>query len=134
VKVRMNGDRTVITVCAGNMMDKKGTVLITTILVISLLSVLGMSLITLLLSRMTYAQMQADRLKAFYLAEAGISRSIWELRSDIDIDGDGPGNIPESPLGGGTFRARHDFRNSTITGTGTVNKVARTVQIKYSLI
>jgi type II secretory pathway component PulK len=113
---------------------RQGAVLITVIIVLVFLSVLGMSLIAFLFSRASYAQMQLDRLKALYLAEAGISKALWELRFDIDPDGDGQGNIPKTKLGDGLFWTRHNFQTSTITGTGEVNKARRVVQIKYSAI
>ena len=112
----------------------KGAILITTIIILVFLTVLGMSLIAFLFSRTAYSQMQLDRLKSLYLAEAGLSKAIWELRFDVDPDGDGPGNIPKTKLGEGLFWTRHDFQVSTLTATGEVNKTRRTVQIKYSAI
>jgi hypothetical protein len=93
-----------------------------------------MALIAFLFSRTAYSQMQLDRLKALYLAEAGISKALWELKFDIDPDGDGQGNIPKMKLGDGKFWTRHDFQTSTLTSTGEVNKARRIVQIKYSAI
>jgi len=78
--------------------------------------------------------MQLERLKAFYLAESGISKAIWELRFGTDPDGDGGGNLPKTKLGDGYYWTRHDFQNSTLTSTGEVNKVKRTVQLKYSAL
>ena len=115
-------------------MGKQGAVLITTIIVLVFLAVLGMSLIAFLFSYTTYSQMQLDRLKSLYLAEAGISQAIWELRFDVDPDGDGQGNISKTKLGDGLFWTRHNFQTSTLTATGEVNKLRRTVQIKYSAI
>lgn len=112
----------------------RGAILITTIIILVFLSVLGMSLIAFSLSRTSYSRLQLDRLKALYLAEAGIAKAIWELRYDIDPDGNGQGNITTTNLGNGYFWAWHDFQNSTITSTGTVNNIKRTVQIKYSAI
>lgn len=116
------------------MIGKRGAVLITVIIILVFLSVLGMSLIALLFSRTAYSQMQLDRLKALYLAEAGLSRAIWELRYDVDPDGDGQGNIPRTKLSNGLFWTGHNFETSTLTSTGEVNKVRRIVQIKYSAI
>lgn len=109
-------------------------VLVTTIIVLAFLSVLGMSLIAFLFSNTAYSQVQLDRLKAIYLAEAGIAKAIWELRYDLDPDGGGPGNIAMTNFGDGSFWARHDFQISTITAAGEVNKSRRTVQIKYGAI
>ncbi len=113
---------------------ESGAVLITTVIILSFLSVLGMGMLALLYSRTVYSEMQVDRLKALYLAEAGISRQIWELRHGADPDGDGVGNIPWTNLGEGRFRTTHDFQASLMTSTGEVNKAFRKIQIKYSAI
>lgn len=114
--------------------DEKGVVLITTIVVLVFLTVLGMSLIAFLFSRMSYSGMQLDRLKAFYLAEAGIAKALWELRQNQDPDGNGNGNVAKTSLGDGFFRTRHDFQSSTLMSIGEVNKVRRAVQLKYSAL
>jgi len=116
------------------LIGRQGAVLITVIIILTFLAVLGMSLIAFLFSRTAYSQMQLDRLKALYLAEAGISKAIWELRFDVDPDGDGQGNIPKTKLGDGRFWVRHNFQVSTLTSTGEVNSTRRVVQIKYSAI
>lgn len=112
----------------------KGAILITTIIILVFLSVLGMSFVAFSFSRTSYSQMQLERLKAFYLAEAGIFKSIWELRYGVDPDGDGEGNIPKTKLGNGQYWTRHDFQNSTLNSTGEVNNTRRTVQMKYSAL
>jgi len=114
--------------------SERGTVLLTAIIILTFLAVLGMSLIAFLFSRVSYSQLQLDRLKALYLAEAGIFKAIWELRFDIDPDGDGQGNISKTELGDGYFWTRHNFQSSTLTSTGEVNKIRRVVQLKYSPI
>lgn len=116
------------------MIGERGAVLITTIIILAFLAVLGASLIAFLFSRTVYSQMQLDRLKALYLAEAGISKALWELRFDVDPDRDGHGNLPKTKLGDGLFWTWHNFQTSTLTSTGEVNKSKRTVQIKYSAI
>jgi Tfp pilus assembly protein PilX len=113
---------------------ERGAVLVTSVMVFSFLAVLGMSLMAFLSSRIFYSQLQLDRLKAIYLAEAGIAKAIWELRFDVDPDNNGTGNIAETGLGEGVFRARHDFQSATITATGRVNRITRVVQIKYNAI
>ncbi len=140
VKIRQNGDAIsnkfrVGAYCNTPLLrDQKGAVLITVITVLVFLATLGLSLMAFLLSQSAYAQMQVDRLKAFYLAEAALAKSLHELKTGIDKDGEGAGNIPAAQLGAGTCWAKHDFSTSTITASGKVNKVTRKVQIKYSAI
>ncbi len=105
----------------------------TVIVVLIFLSVMGMSLLGMLYARSTVSMLEIDRMKAFYLAEAGISESVYELRHNIDYSGDGIGNVSRKKLGGGEFWASHNFITSTITASGEFNKVKRTIQIKYSV-
>ncbi len=114
-------------------MKDKGAILLTVIVVLVFLSVMGMSLLGVLFSRATISLLEIDRLKAFYLAEAGIAKSINELRHNIDYDNNGMGNISQMRLDNGVYWARHNFQTSTITASGEVNKVKRTIQIKYSV-
>jgi len=126
MRSRQSGDR-------GRMpADDRGMVLLTTVIILLFLSVLGMSLIAYLVSHGSEITLEVDRLKSLYLAEAGISQSLFELKRDIDVDNNGLGNVLRAPLGGGTYKAVHNFQNSTITGIGEYNAVKRTVQIKYS--
>lgn len=115
-------------------LGRQGVILITTVIILAFLTVLGMSVLAFLFSGTSYAQVQADRLKALYLAESGIARAIWELRYDFDTDANGIGNIDKTKLADGLFWARHDFGSATITATGEVNRSRRTLQIKYSAI
>ena len=105
----------------------------TVIVILVFLAVMGMSLLGLLFSRVTMSMLELDRLKAFYLAEAGIAKSINELRHNIDYDGNGIGNISQMKLGDGMFWASHNFQTSTITATGEVNQIKRIIQIKYNV-
>ncbi|MCH7504067.1 hypothetical protein IID04_00315 [PVC group bacterium] len=108
--------------------------MLTTIIILTFLALLGTALVAILYSRILYSQMQFDRLRALYLAEAGIAKSIWELRYDTDLDHNGTGNIVKTELDQGYFWAEHDFQNATITATGEFNRVQRTVQIQYTAI
>jgi len=114
--------------------SRKGSVLITVIIILVFLSTLGMSSIAYLYARSSKSTLELDRLKAFYLAESGISKSIHELRRDIDLDNNGVGNVLDTKLGGGTYKAIHNSQASTITGIGEYNKVKRIIQIKYSAL
>lgn len=114
-------------------MSNQGTILLTVIVVLVFLAVMGMSLLGLLFSRITLSMLELDRLKAFYLAEAGIAKSINELRLNIDYDANGIGNISRTRFGDGTFWARQDFATFTITAIGEVNKIKRTIQIRYNV-
>ena len=112
----------------------RGSILLTVIIILVFLSALGMNLIAYLISRTTKTTLELDRLKALYLAEAGIAKSINELKLGCDFDDNGIGNVLETQLGGGTCKAIHNFQVSNITGIGEYNDVKRIVQIKYSIL
>ncbi len=114
------------------MKNNRGSILITTIIILTFLSVLGMHLIVYLLSRTTKVTLELDRTKAYYLAEGAIAKSVYELKSNEDPDNNGLGNILLTDLGGGTYKAIHDFQTSIITGTGQYNDVKREIQLQYS--
>lgn len=116
------------------MTGERASSLIVTLLILIFLSILGMNLITMALSRDSYSRLRLDRLKAKYLAEAGIAKAVWELRYNLDPDGNGVGNIARQRLGDGYFQVKHNFQTSIITAEGQVNKAQRLVQIRYNAI
>jgi len=76
-------------------------------------------------------QLEADKLRAMYLAEAGISYSIWELKMKKDPDKNGLGNVKKYELGGGYFHVEHNPKTKEIISTGTYNDVSRTIVVVY---
>ena len=112
--------------------DQKGTVLFLTLMVLIFLSIFGGALMAMVFSRWTTVSMEYDRLRALYLAEAGISKSLWELKKGIDYDNDGLGSIPKTRLDIGYYWVTHNSNTLTITATGDVNDIKRTVKIKYA--
>ena len=112
----------------------RGSVLITVIVILSFLSVLGLNMVVFLLSRSTNNDLELNRLQAYYLAEAGIAMSIYELKNDTDLDDNGVGNVVKSSKGDGTFSAEHDFQISKIRGIGEFNGIKRILEIRYSAL
>jgi len=109
----------------------KGLSFILILIVISTLTVLGGTLLLMVHNRVLLVQIEMDRTKAFFIAEAGISQSIFELKSQIDQHGDGVGNISRQSFGEGYFQVIHLASTGEIRSTGTVNSISRTVQIQY---
>lgn len=69
-------------------MNKKGAVLIYVFLVIVVLAVLGGVVFSRSVSENKLAQNNIDSTRAFWLAEAGVSRAFKELSADADASGD----------------------------------------------
>lgn len=114
--------------------NNRGSVLITAIIIMTFLALLGAALIGMVWTYQTDITVKLDRLKARYLAEAGIACAIHEIRFGRDPDKDGLGNIRLKDFAGGEFWAKHDFQSSTITATGRFNDIERTIQISYASI
>ena len=77
--------------------NKKGTVLIASYLVITVLAILGSAFVSRSISEVRVAQRQKNSMDAFYLAEAGIDKALVYLRSLPNPPG---GTGPFDPLGG----------------------------------
>lgn len=112
-------------------MNRSGMVLILALVVVTVLGIFGACLSVLTSTGSINAQIELERTQALYLAEAGLSMSIWELKKGIDFDEDGLGNIPMRKLGEGYYQARHIPSSLSIESTGIVNDVKRKVRIIY---
>ncbi|HDZ76922.1 MAG TPA: hypothetical protein ENH41_02415 [Candidatus Omnitrophica bacterium] len=108
----------------------RGATLLLAIIVLSSLALIGMSLVSLTLSRITSIDLEVDRVKALYLAEAGIARSLYELKKGIDVDNDGMGIISPTKFADGEFSVTYNSALFTFTATGKVNGVERSIQLK----
>jgi hypothetical protein len=101
-------------------------------MLLAFLSLVGAALISFTFNLLTSTNLEIDSVKALYLAEAGISYGIKELKQDNDFDKDGLGNIPRTKLGDGYFIVKHNPVLFTLTSEGVVNEVRRLVEINYS--
>ena len=113
-------------------LNQRGSILFLTLIVLIFLTIFGGALMLMVFSRFTSTYLEYDRLKALYLAEAGISKSLWELKKGTDSNRDGLGNIPKTRLGEGYYWVTHNSQALTITSTGEANDVKRTVKIVYA--
>ncbi len=112
--------------------QKRGSILIVCLIILSTLTVYGAVLISVVHERSLNVSLQVERLQAIYLAEAALAKSIDEVKSLADKNGDGLGTIPKTRLGNGIYFAVHNPATFTIAGVGEVNEVRRTVKIKYA--
>lgn len=108
-----------------------GMVLVMALMVVTALGIFAACLSTLISAGSMKAQLELERTQALYLAEAGLSASIWELKKGIDFDEDGLGNIPPKKFGPGTYQVTHIPSMLAIEAAGTVNDVNRKVRIIY---
>ena len=108
----------------------RGATLLLAIIILSSLALIGMSLVGLAMSRMTTVDLEVDRVKALYLAEAGIARSLYELKKGVDYDNAGIGIIPLTKFADGEFSVRYNAALFTFTSIGKVNDAERAIQLK----
>lgn len=64
---------------------KRGFVLITVVVLLTILVFLGLFLVTLMMPELKIAQSQKGATQAFYIAEAGIEEAIWKIQYDADF-------------------------------------------------
>lgn len=112
---------------------KRGAALFLVLIIISSLSVFGGILMILGYNCVLASQLETDRVKAFFLAEAGIAQSVYEIKNKKDEDKDGLGTIRQKQLADGYFTVIHNVKTSEIRSTGIVNGTRRTLQIKYAI-
>ncbi|MDP8260243.1 MAG: type II secretion system protein [Candidatus Gygaella obscura] len=110
----------------------KAFTLIGILIVVIFLSLVGAALINLSFNLAVSSDLEIDSIKALYLAEAGISHAIRELKTDVDLDNLGIGEAPVTELGDGFYMVKHNPQLFTITSTGVVNDVRRSVEISYA--
>ncbi len=112
--------------------NQKGAVLLIALIALVSLSMFGAVLVSMVFWRSEMMVLDYDRLKAFYIAEAGISQAIYELKTDLDPDGDGLGNIAQTEFTDGTYEVNYHPLERTLTSQGTVNDTTRTIQIAFA--
>lgn len=110
------------------------------------ISLLGATLMALFFNVLSLSQIELDRARSLYLAEAGIAMAVARLKSgqgggapaqdkaSSDSEDEDATNriIPPTKLGEGYFEVYNDFSDSTIISVGTSNSVKRTIQVRYN--
>src|SRR3989338_1972204 len=83
-------------------MGRRGIALVLSFIVIAVLTVLGLAVISRSVSERSIAVRYAESTQAFWLAEAGVSRALDELRDNFDGLPAG-NNLWNTALGGGGY-------------------------------
>jgi Tfp pilus assembly protein PilX len=106
----------------------KGSVLILTLIALFAITLFGGALALLLTSHMQESNLEIDRTKALYLAEAGVYKSIWELKN-YGTSSEYDGVINTTSLGEGVFSATFYEDKNLIVASGTVHGVTRIIEV-----
>ena len=65
------------------LMNQKGMALLTTLIFVFILVTLAVVLLTMTINDTKLSALQRDSTKAFYIAEAGIERTFYNLKEDF---------------------------------------------------
>lgn len=68
------------------LLNQKGMALLTTLIFIFILVTFGVALLSMTSNDLKLSALQRDSTKAFYIAEAGIERTLYNLKEDHDTD------------------------------------------------
>ena len=110
---------------------RKGIILLSVIIIFITLAIAGTSLASFFLIVNGLAQENANQVKAFYVAEAGVSHALYILKHQAGADVTSNQEIGPIQFADGAYTLRIDFDRQIITATGRVDTAERTVQIKY---
>jgi len=102
-------------------MNKRGVVLIICYVAIMVLTILGAAFLTRSISERSVASEYYYSTQAFWLAEAGIQQSLWELNHNncAGCSPCGANRCVSGTLSGGSYIATISSGNTTITSTGS---------------
>jgi hypothetical protein len=133
VSGRPHGPRKALSIlsCLRAASPVRGSILILVIIIFTSLATFGGILLGFVYTRFIAYQLEMDRTKALYIAEAGISYAVWELKMNKDLEGNGYGNVSRFEFGDGYFSTVHNPETRQIMSTGTCNDVSRMVAIVY---
>jgi len=113
---------------------KKGVVLLNVVIILLTIALIGASLVAFLSLVSLSTRTAAEEVKAFYLAEAGISTAVNTLRNKAGVSGNRLYTIGPVDLGEGTYEVTIDPLQSLIISTGKVASTQKTLQLYYSAL
>ena len=117
------------------MIDKKGTALVLVLLVISILLLSGTALMTKVIASARMMGTDLHKVKALYIAEAGIERARWRLGLQVDLSSVPPANdlYTDEPYAGGKYTvvlSERTIDESTIISSGTYASITRMISVR----
>lgn len=105
-----------------------GISVVALVIILLLLSTLGISLVSLIITKQKSALLPLKSTQAFYVAQAGIEYAIRYAANDPNFDPDVSFSVTES-LGAGSFSVTYDEVNRSITSTGTAGTAKRVITL-----
>ncbi|MFH1846800.1 MAG: hypothetical protein ABH869_04510 [Candidatus Omnitrophota bacterium] len=120
--------------------NKKGIVLLNVIIMLLTIALIGASLVAFLSLVNISAQVTVEEIKAFYLAEAGISQAVSILKSGSEEEssslsfGTSTRRVGPIALGDGTYTIEIDINQGLISSIGQVGDTKKSLQLQYSML
>ena len=98
-------------------MNNRGAALIIVFAVILVLAILGSAILSRSISENNIAQRYSESTQAFWLAESGINRALYELRNNYDLN-----SVSATALGQGGYQVSiaQSGQNRIVTATGYI--------------
>lgn len=113
--------------------SQRGVALISVVVIMLTISLIGASLVELISSVNFSTEHALNKTKARYLAEAGIAKAVYLLRTKAGSDVGIEERVGPISLGEGTYTVIFDYREATITSIGKVNGVSKKLQMQYNV-
>ena len=112
-----------------------GSVLVLVLLVVSVLMLSGVALMARVLSATEFTGSEQHKVKALYIAEAGITRGRWRLGLESSFTNVPPADnlYTNEAFGGGTYTVMLLERTpteATVRSTGTFGAITRTIAVR----
>ena len=133
MRKKKNKDKKIINLLT----NQKGMALLTTLIFVFILVTFGVALLTMTSNDTKLSALQRDSTKAFYIAEAGIEKTLYDLKRDYESDQDWDNGIngytsSEVSFGEGTYTVTLDIKSSnnvTIKSKGKYDSSIRYIQV-----
>jgi len=133
MRKKKNKDKKIINL----LLNQKGMALLTTLIFVFILVTFGVALLTMTSNDTKLSALQRDSTKAFYIAEAGIEKTLYNLKKDFESDQDWNNGIngytpTEVSFGEGTYTVTLDIKSSnnvTIKSKGKYDSSIRYIQV-----
>lgn len=110
----------------------RGIILLNVVIILLMVAFIGASLVAFL-SLVTFsADVIIDEIKAFYLAEAGISQAVNVLHNQSTATEELSDKIGPITLGEGTYEIELNRNQSLIISTGRIGSVKKVLQLQYT--
>ena len=118
--------------------ENRGTALLMTLLILTSILTVALGAANLIVPGIRMSRTQAQSTKAFFASEAGVERSLWEVRKNgYTLLGEDTADVFNDSLDNGSIY-QVDYATSTpivtFTSTGQYQQTRRSVAVNFEVI